>query len=126
MLSQVINNPRHWLDRAAEMREMAGTMIDGSRKTAVPKLASDYERLGACDRAGEQRKPALTDQNQIPDYDFEWLARRLGQNDLNEWRLTPRDNDNEPATPAPRSDLFLSLALVAVIGATTLCILVFG
>ena len=57
MLSQVINNPRHWLDRAAELREMADTMIDGSRKTAVLKLASDYERLGACDRAGEQRMP---------------------------------------------------------------------
>jgi hypothetical protein len=47
MLSPVINNPRHWLDCAAEMREMADTMIDGSRKTAVLKLASDYERLGA-------------------------------------------------------------------------------
>jgi hypothetical protein len=70
--------------------------------------------------------PALTDHNQIPDYDFEWLARRLSQNDLNEWRLTPRDNDNEPARPAHRADLFLSLALVAVIGATTLYILVFG
>ena len=69
---------------------------------------------------------ALTDHKQIPDYDFEWIARRLGQNDLKKWRLTPRDNVNEPATPAPHSDLFLSLALVAVIGATTLCILVFG
>ncbi|HEY1746326.1 MAG TPA: hypothetical protein VGG11_06140 [Xanthobacteraceae bacterium] len=46
-LSKSINNPRHWLDRAAEVREIADTMKEGGMKTAVLKLASDYEKLAA-------------------------------------------------------------------------------
>jgi hypothetical protein len=47
VLSTSINNPKHWLERAAEMREMAETMIEGGMKVAVLKLANDYERLAA-------------------------------------------------------------------------------
>lgn len=46
-LSKSINNPSHWLDRAAEVREIADTMKEDSMKTAVLKLASDYEKLAA-------------------------------------------------------------------------------
>jgi hypothetical protein len=47
MLSKSINNPRHWLDRAAEVREMADTMTEGGMKTAMLKLAGDYDKLAA-------------------------------------------------------------------------------
>jgi hypothetical protein len=46
-LSKSINTPRHWLDRAAEVREIAGNMTEGGMKTAVLKLAGDYDRLAA-------------------------------------------------------------------------------
>jgi hypothetical protein len=46
-LSKSINNARHWLDRAAEVREIADTMAEGAMKTAVLKLAGDYDRLAA-------------------------------------------------------------------------------
>lgn len=59
-LSKSINNQRHWLDRAAEVREIADTMAEGGMKTAVLKLASDYDRLAARAIArteGVKRKP---------------------------------------------------------------------
>lgn len=39
MPSDYINNPKHWLDRAAETRALAASMIDGGIKTAVLRLA---------------------------------------------------------------------------------------
>jgi len=60
---------------------------------------------------------------QNSNYDFDELARRLGQNDPTEWRWKPRANDNEPAKPAMPADLFLRFPLGAVIGAATLYIL---
>ena len=61
-LSKSINTPRHWLDRAAEVHEIAGNMTEGGMKTAVLKLAGDYDRLAAraiarAHRAGTIVKP---------------------------------------------------------------------
>jgi len=61
-----------------------------------------------------------------PDYDFDELARRLGQNDPAAWRWVPRANDNRPVKPASRADLFVSFALGAVIGAAALYLLFFN
>ena len=41
------NNPKHWLDRAAETRTIAAPMIDGGIKTAMLGLATDYDKLAA-------------------------------------------------------------------------------
>jgi hypothetical protein len=51
----------------------------------------------------------MTGYEQSP-YDFERLARRLGQNDPAAWRWEPRANDNRP-TPPTRADLFVGFAL---------------
>jgi hypothetical protein len=60
-------------------------------------------------------------------YDFERLARRLGQYDPQVWRWEPRANDNKPpAKPATPADLIVGFALGAVIGAATLYILFFN
>ena len=61
-----------------------------------------------------------------PDYDFEALARKLGQNDPAAWRWMPRGNDNQPVKPATPADLIVGFALGAVIGAATLYLLFFG
>jgi endo-1,4-beta-D-glucanase Y len=68
----------------------------------------------------------MTGPQQSP-YDFDRLARRLGQNDPAAWRWKPRANDNKPTVkPATRADLFVAFALGAVIGAATLYILFFN
>jgi hypothetical protein len=60
------------------------------------------------------------------DYDFDRLARKLGQNDPAEWRWKPRANDNWPVKPATPADLIVGFALGAVIGTATLYILFFN
>ena len=59
------------------------------------------------------------------DYDFDELARKVGQNDPNQWRWKPRANDNAPTKAATPADLFVLFVLGAVIGATALHILFF-
>jgi hypothetical protein len=68
----------------------------------------------------------MPDDEHGPDYDFEALARKLGQNDPTEWRWKPRANDNGPVKSATRADLFVGFALGAIIGAATLYVLFFG
>ena len=55
MLSKSLNNPRHWQDRASEVRKIADTLQEGSMKTAMLKLANDYDKLAA--RAIARRGP---------------------------------------------------------------------
>jgi hypothetical protein len=45
--SDYINNPKHWLARAAEMREIAGTILEDGIKASMLRLADDYEKLAA-------------------------------------------------------------------------------
>jgi hypothetical protein len=56
-LSKSINNTRHWLNRAAEVREMASTMVEGGMKKAVLKLATDYDKLAERAERRTQVKP---------------------------------------------------------------------
>jgi hypothetical protein len=63
---------------------------------------------------------------QKPEFDFDKLVRRFGQNDPNEWRWKPRANDNQPVKPAAPVDLLVGFALGAVIGGLTLYLLFFS
>jgi hypothetical protein len=47
MSSDYINDPKHWLARAAEMREIAGTMAEDGIKASMLRLANDYDKLAA-------------------------------------------------------------------------------
>lgn len=48
-----INDPRHWTDRAAEMRAIAAKMMDNPETMAIMlRLADDYDHLA--DRAEER------------------------------------------------------------------------
>jgi hypothetical protein len=47
MPTEYINNPKHWLDRGAEIRAIAGAMAEDGIKASMLKLASDYDKLAA-------------------------------------------------------------------------------
>jgi hypothetical protein len=49
MPSGDVNDPKHWLDRAAEMRALSDTMQDVETKAIMLRLADDYDKLA--DRA---------------------------------------------------------------------------
>ena len=53
MPSGDINNPQHWLDRAAEMRALAATMKDSETIAIMYRLADDYDKLA--DRAAQRQ-----------------------------------------------------------------------
>ena len=53
MPSGDINNPQHWLDRAAEMRALAATMKDSETSAIMYRLADDYDKLA--DRAAQRQ-----------------------------------------------------------------------
>jgi hypothetical protein len=40
-----INDPKHWRDRAGEMRALADTMKDAETIAIMNRLADDYDRL---------------------------------------------------------------------------------
>jgi len=47
MPSQSHKDPKHWRDRAAEMRMVADEMDDAETNAAMLKLAGEYEKLAA-------------------------------------------------------------------------------
>jgi len=59
MSLQSINDPRHWYDRAAEMRALAETMANEETKAIMLSLAADYDKLAdrAAQRADGQGTP---------------------------------------------------------------------
>jgi hypothetical protein len=44
-----IHDPRHWMDRAAEMRALSQSMADVEARAIMLRLADDYDKLA--DRA---------------------------------------------------------------------------
>jgi hypothetical protein len=55
--SDFINDPKHWPDRAAEMRALSETMNDVETKAIMLRLASDYDKLA--DRAAQRANSKL-------------------------------------------------------------------
>jgi hypothetical protein len=47
MSSDYINNPKHWLARAAKMRAIACTMAEDGVKASVLRMATDYDKVAA-------------------------------------------------------------------------------
>ncbi len=59
MAPRTIDDPRHWHDRAAEMRALAEEMASIETRATMLKLADDYDKLGdrAEERGGKAIKP---------------------------------------------------------------------
>ena len=60
MPSRFVDDPKHWSDRAAEMRVLAEAMKDSGAKVMMLDLAADYDKLAerATERArGIGKKP---------------------------------------------------------------------
>jgi hypothetical protein len=49
MSSRTVSDPKHWRDRAAEMRALSETMDDVEARAIMLRLAEDYDKLA--DRA---------------------------------------------------------------------------
>jgi hypothetical protein len=45
MPAPFINDPKHWRDRAEEMRRLADEMVDEPSKQTVLRNAKDYDKL---------------------------------------------------------------------------------
>jgi ABC-type phosphate/phosphonate transport system substrate-binding protein len=54
--ASLVNDPKHWRDRAEETRTLADQMSDETSKQMMLRIAADYERLA--ERA-EQRLMGL-------------------------------------------------------------------
>jgi len=54
MPASFVNNPKHWEERAADMRALARQMSDGEAKETMLRIAKDYEKLAqrALERSG--------------------------------------------------------------------------
>jgi hypothetical protein len=53
MPSSDINDPKHWRDRAAEMRALADTVKDDETIAIMHRLADEYDKLA--DRAEQHQ-----------------------------------------------------------------------
>ncbi len=58
MSNTSINDPKHWRDRAAEMRTLAETMQEAETIAIMRRLADDYDKLA--DRAALRSNRGVT------------------------------------------------------------------
>jgi len=49
-----VDDPKHWRDRAKEMRALLDELTDGEIRATILRLADDYDKLA--DRADERRR----------------------------------------------------------------------
>jgi hypothetical protein len=63
MSAQGVRDPKHWRDRAAQMRALSDLIKDAETKAMMLKLADDYDSLA--ERAGV-RSHASTSQAPTP------------------------------------------------------------
>jgi hypothetical protein len=57
--ASLIDNPKHWCDRAEEVRTLAEQMNDPESKSTMLRIAEDYERLATrAQRRGESGSPS--------------------------------------------------------------------
>ena len=55
MAKSIINDPKHWRDRAEEARAMAEALTDAEAKRLMHEIADGYERMA---RRAEDRRAA--------------------------------------------------------------------
>jgi hypothetical protein len=56
MPASFINDPKHWRDRAEEMRRIASEMVDEKSKQTMLRIAKDYDKLA---QRAEERSGGL-------------------------------------------------------------------
>jgi RNA processing factor Prp31 len=56
----VFNDPQHWLDRAAEAREIAGKMTDLAARADMLSIADEYQKIA--ERAASRLKTLSPDE----------------------------------------------------------------
>ena len=54
-MSRIIDNPKHWRDRAEKMRALASKIDDPKNKRTMLEIADGYDRLA---KRAEERKAA--------------------------------------------------------------------
>jgi aryl-alcohol dehydrogenase-like predicted oxidoreductase len=52
MSVRLLNDARHWRDRAAQIRALSDWMSDAQRRARILKLANDYDKLAEQAREG--------------------------------------------------------------------------
>jgi hypothetical protein len=74
MPNSFINDPAHWLQRAAETRALAQSMTDPQSKEAMLRIAQDYEHLA--ERAKLREKARHNQSSPLPGPDAKKYCNR--------------------------------------------------
>lgn len=55
--SEPLNDPKHWRNRAAEMRALADCMSKAETTAIMARLADDYDKLADREERADGRRP---------------------------------------------------------------------